>query len=57
MMNIHEIAYYAGIAIVVGSHGYMLLNNMGSKSHSIWNLFAASLIAYYFMWKQNFITF
>lgn len=58
-INIHLIAYYAGIAIVFFSHIYTLVNNPTDmmKYHSYINIFAALLIAYYFMNKEEYISF
>jgi len=58
-INIHLIAYYAGIVIVFFSHIYTLVNNPTDmmKYHSYINIFAALLIAYYFMNKEEFISF
>jgi len=59
-MEQHLIAYYVGILIVFGSHVYMLsypdkpLTTMAQ--HAYLNIFGALLIAYYFMYKENFIT-
>jgi hypothetical protein len=58
-INIHLIAYYAGIVIVFLTHIYTLVNNPTDmmKYHSYINIFAALLIAYYFMNKEEFISF
>jgi hypothetical protein len=60
-MNLHLIAYYIGIFIVFASHLFLLYNpdqkNFDMKQHSYANLFAAVLIAYYFMNKEGFINF
>ena len=58
-INIHLIAYYAGIVIVFLTHIYTLVNNPTymMKYHSYKNIFAALLIAYYFMNKEEFISF
>jgi hypothetical protein len=58
-INIHLIAYYAGIVIVFFSHIYTLLSNPTDmmKYHSYANIFASLLIAYYFMNKEGYISF
>jgi hypothetical protein len=60
-MEQHLLAYYIGILIVFGSHFYMLMYpDMPLTSphvHSYVNILAATLIAYYFMHKENFISF
>lgn len=57
----HLFAYYVGIAIVIGSHGYMLYSPnkpIGSlEQHAQLNLVAAALIAYYFLHQMNYIKF
>lgn len=56
----HLLAYYIGIIIVFGSHAYMLyspnqpLTTM--TSHAYINIVASLLIAYYFMAKENYIS-
>lgn len=60
-MDKHLLAYYLGIVIIIGSHGYMLMypnNPMTSMSqHTYLNLFAALCIAYYFTSKEGIIKF
>ena len=59
-MDIHLISYYIGIFIVFFSHIYILVFNSHNKMkayHSYLNIFAAFLIAYYFMNKEKFISF
>lgn len=60
-MEQHLLAYYIGILIIFGSHLYMLMHPdtpmMSTPAHSYANIFAATLIAYYFMYKENFIAF
>ena len=59
----HLIAYYIGIAIIFGSHLYLLyVDNqnlsqppMSMKPHSYLNLVAGGLIAYYFMNREGII--
>lgn len=61
MMEQHLLAYYIGILIIFGSHLYMLMSpgkpSMTTTMHSYVNIFAALLIAYYFMNKEQFIKF
>jgi len=54
-MDIHLICYYIGIFIVFSSHAYTLFNSKDKDmiNHSWLNIFAALLIAYYFMDKEN----
>lgn len=58
-MDIHLIAYYIGIFIVFASHIYVLSHKPTDsiRMHSLVNLIAGVLIAYYFMNKEQFITF
>ncbi len=60
-MDKHLISYYIGIFIIFASHIYMLLNSAQMSAsiinHSIINIAGASMIAYYFMHKENFIYF
>jgi hypothetical protein len=60
-MDFHLVCYYIGIIIVFGSHIYTLSKYDGIDTsmyhHSLVNIFAAMLIAYYFMNKEEFIDF
>lgn len=58
-MDKHLISYYIGIAIIFGTHTFMLMKDGGpaSNNHAIINLIGAILIAYYFMNKEGFIKF
>ena len=60
-MEQHLLAYYIGILIVFGSHVYMLYKPnemiMTQPQHIYANLAGALAIAYYFMYKENFIQF
>lgn len=60
-MDKHLISYYIGIFIIFSSHIYMIFNPYQTSSniikHSVLNLAGASMIAYYFMYKENFIYF
>jgi hypothetical protein len=60
-MEQHLLAYYIGILIIFGSHLYILMYPskplMSMEAHSYANIFAAVLIAYYFMNKERFIAF
>jgi hypothetical protein len=47
----HLVAYYIGIFFIIVSHLFMI-NKPGMYWHSIFNLIAAGLIAYYFMDKE-----
>lgn len=58
--NRHLILYYIGIFIVFASHVYMLMAEMKQSQmvgHAILNLVAGVFIAYYFLNKENKITF
>ena len=60
MVDVHLISYYVGIVIVFVTHIYMLFSPMSPsimQSHAIINIFAALCIAYYFMYKEKYITF
>lgn len=54
-MDIHLICYYIGIFIVFGSNAYTIYNSKDKDmiNHSWLNIFAALLIAYYFMDKEK----
>lgn len=60
-MEQHLLAYYIGIIVIFGSHAYMLyspnkpLTTM--EQHAYMNMLAVLLIAYYFMFKEQFISF
>lgn len=61
-MNKQLIAYYIGILIIFATHLYMLgfIDKMERKEivgHSVLNIFAGLMIAYYFMNKEGFISF
>ena len=60
-MDQHLISYFIGIFIVIASHVYILLKPtdpiMDMKTHCYVNIFAALCIAYYFMHKENYITY
>ena len=60
-MQIHLISYYIGILIVFVSHLFVLVyptqKLVSMKVHSYVNILAAFLIAYYFMWRENYIKF
>jgi len=50
------ISYYIGIFIVFASHIYILVTaDKAMSAHSVINLFAAMLIAYYFMSREKII--
>lgn len=52
---IHIYTYYIGILIVFLTHFYTLYSNSMSKAHSIINIAAGLMIAYYFMTKEKYI--
>lgn len=60
-MERHLLAYYIGIAIVFASHMYMIYAPDAPiatmQQHSYINILAALLIAYYFMYKENYTTY
>jgi hypothetical protein len=57
-MDSKLVSYYIGITIVILSHLYTLsktgINSSEMSVHSIANLIAAALIAYYFVNKEKF---
>ncbi len=62
MLDIHLISYYIGISIIILTHVWLifLVKNMGRNDvmwHSIVNIIAIILIAYYFLFKEGFIKF
>jgi hypothetical protein len=59
-MDIHLVLYYIAVFIVFMTHIWMIYTSYNNKMlvyHSIINLIALSMIAYYFMNKEEFITF
>lgn len=59
-MDIHLISYYIGISIVFFTNLYILFNLPSPKTISYYayvNLLGAVFIAYYFMYKEEFIDF
>ena len=58
-MDSKLVSYYTGITIVILSHFYTLsksgVNSSEMSIHSIANLIAAALIAWYFLNKEKFI--
>jgi hypothetical protein len=57
MAGIHLASYYIGIAIIFLTHMFMLVQMPSMRTHSIINLVAAVMIAYYFMAREKFIDF
>ena len=57
MVDMHLVSYYIGISIVFLTHILMLFQMPSMKMHSLINLFAALMIAYYFMFREKFIGF
>ena len=57
MLTIHLISYYIGISIIFLTHIYMIVKMPTMMTHSIINLIAAIMIAYYFMHREGFIQF
>jgi len=59
-MDLYLVAYYIGIIIVFGSHIAMITNpafhnNRSMQMHAYVNIFAAVLIALWFMKSQKYI--
>lgn len=54
-MEIHLISYYIGIFIIFGCNAYIIFKSKDKDmiNYSWLNIFAAFLIAYYFMDKEN----
>lgn len=57
MVDAHLISYYIGISIIFLTHIFMLFQMPSMRMHSIINLLAAVMIAYYFMFREKFIGF
>ena len=57
MADMHLISYYIGISIVFLTHMFMLFQMPSMRMHSIINLFAAVMIAYYFMFREKIINY
>lgn len=55
-MDQHLISYFVGIFIVFATHIY-LLSKSRLQAHSVINILAGLLIAYYFMNKEKYIKF
>ena len=55
------ISYFIGIFIVFVSHVFVLMypkqKLISMKLHCYMNILAALMIAYYFMWRENYIKF
>ncbi len=60
-MEKHLISYYIGILIIFFTHFIIVVNPslklMDMKMHSYINIIGAMGIAYYFMYKENYIKF
>jgi hypothetical protein len=59
-MDIHLISYYIGIVVLLLFNIYLLFGSLPYKNvkyYSVVNILAALLIAYYFMYKEKFISF
>ena len=60
-MERHLIAYYFGISIIIFLHAYILYKPtqqlMTMEQHAYINLIGVMLIAYYFMNKENYISY
>lgn len=58
MMDMHVIAYYIGIAILLVQAIKPVMNRgTGWMKNAAMSLAPIALIAYYFMWKENMIKF
>lgn len=60
-MEQHLISYFIGIFIIFASHAYILYNPnqplTTMQQHSYINILAGTLIAYYFLHKEGYISF